>query len=72
MREVTASTTITVSKRELVQDGTGHHSAVYKAVYLLQEKIHRDLVNMILSDLKDVDNNFQFELTIKKLENSEI
>jgi hypothetical protein len=70
MREVTSSTAFTVSKRELLTNGIAY--ITFPAINALKDKIEKDLVNMIFSDLKDVDNNFQFILTIKKLENSEI
>jgi len=70
MKECTATTTFTVTKRELLIDSVD--TFVMASMGSLKNKIGKDFVNMILADFKDVDNNFQFELTIRKLENSEI
>lgn len=70
MREITANTAFTVTKRELIISGIDLH--VEACLAELKHKIGKELISMVMSDLKDVDNNFKFELTIKKLENSEI
>ena len=70
MRELTANTTFTFSKRDLITDGI--YELFHPALNNLKNKLAKDLVNLIIADLRDVDNNFQFILTVKKLENNEI
>lgn len=70
MKECTANTAFTITKRELVIEGI--NPSVEASFFALKNKIGKDLVNMLMADLRDVDNNLQFTLTIKKLENSEI
>lgn len=70
MREISSNTAFTASKRDIIARGID--CITLPAIEMLKEKCEKDLVNMIMSDLKEVDNNFHFILTIQKVENSEI
>jgi len=70
MREINASTLITVSKREIVSSGITEILSLTSTI--INDKIEKDLISLAVSDLKDEDNIFKVILTIQKIDKNEL
>lgn len=66
MKEVVYTTAVTFSKKDIVMNGIGE--AIHSAMMQMLHNAHGQFADLICSDLRDQDNNYQFILTIRPLE----
>lgn len=66
MKEVVYNTAIKFTKKELIMCGIGE--CIQASVSALLNNARSQFADLILQDLKDENNNFQFVLTIKRLD----
>ena len=64
VNEINVNTCFTFTKKDVVKNGMSH---VFEAASeSLCDKIEPEFLELILDDLKEIDNTYQFILTIKK------
>lgn len=68
-KEIVNNCAITISKKELL--GYGIEITFEAAINSLIKSSMSDFIDLIAQDLKDTGNDYQFILTIKKLESDQ-